>query len=269
MSTLLVIGNGFDLNLGLPTSYNHFIKSNLFQDILSKNNLAKHLINQLHLQKWVDIELELKNYSLLNDENIRNDFEELRDCLQNYLSEIDVSKINVNSHAYQLIESLNLDDMAVVDFNYTDSLSYIVQQNAFLRIKGTIQEDKYLKIHGSLKGKDIIFGIEDYRNLNTKHIFLHKSFNKNFGNGNPFEYLNWYDTIIFFGVSLGETDHMYFLDFFMDHSVSKKDKEIKFYHYGEKGREDLHIQLHTLTTFRTNKFKYYNRVEFIDSSLPI
>lgn len=63
--TCIVIGNGFDINLGLPTSYADFVKSTHFDDMVKRGNeLAKHLKSKFELQNWIDIENELKSYSL-------------------------------------------------------------------------------------------------------------------------------------------------------------------------------------------------------------
>ena len=59
--TCIVIGNGFDINLGLPTSYADFVKSTHFDDMVKRGNeLAKHLKSKFELQNWIDIENELK-----------------------------------------------------------------------------------------------------------------------------------------------------------------------------------------------------------------
>ncbi|MCM1441733.1 MAG: bacteriophage abortive infection AbiH family protein, partial [Roseburia sp.] len=62
MKTLVIIGNGFDLNLGLKTSYRHFVESEECRTLLSKghNYLLKTILGKYHLCNWVDIEEELK-----------------------------------------------------------------------------------------------------------------------------------------------------------------------------------------------------------------
>ena len=62
--SILIIGNGFDLNLGLKTSYQNFIASHVFKNLVDGNNqLCKYLNNQNELNRWIDIENELKKYS--------------------------------------------------------------------------------------------------------------------------------------------------------------------------------------------------------------
>ena len=65
---LYIIGNGFDLDLGIKSSYSDFFKSNEFNNLLGSNSscdFAKHLSKE-NIKgpdvKWVDIEVELKKY---------------------------------------------------------------------------------------------------------------------------------------------------------------------------------------------------------------
>ena len=105
-NTIVVIGNGFDLNLGLPTSYQDFIKSPQFQRLLqTDNHLYTYLKDKYHLQNWVDIENELQKYSYdytaTNREEFRLEYNELCKCLCSYLNNIDLQGINKNSFAYK------------------------------------------------------------------------------------------------------------------------------------------------------------------------
>lgn len=82
---LLILGNGFDLSLGLKTSYVNFIESNLFQkrvaihhypnariDIHDKN-IHNYLSNQKKLKNWIDVEMELKEYASQQRVEYHND----------------------------------------------------------------------------------------------------------------------------------------------------------------------------------------------------
>jgi len=67
----LIIGNGFDLSLGLSTSYMDFVNSDEFQVLLDmQNQLAIYLKANAELQNWIDIENELKLYSI-NENNAK------------------------------------------------------------------------------------------------------------------------------------------------------------------------------------------------------
>ena len=82
---VLVIGNGFDLSLGLKTSYKDFIQSNYFSLLVKNNNsLALYLNEKQEINNWVDIEKELTEYSkqIQDDKSkVKNDFKELKNAL--------------------------------------------------------------------------------------------------------------------------------------------------------------------------------------------
>lgn len=63
MQILYIIGNGFDLNLGLKTSYNHFYQ--YYKTVKSDNvniQKLKDNISKTH-ESWSDLELALGNYT--------------------------------------------------------------------------------------------------------------------------------------------------------------------------------------------------------------
>ena len=100
--TCIVIGNGFDINLGLPTSYKDFVKSSHFDDMIKRGNeLAKYLKSKYELQNWIDIENELKTYSLeRSDASFKFNYQLLTFALINYLDNLDYSLMKRASAAY-------------------------------------------------------------------------------------------------------------------------------------------------------------------------
>lgn len=63
MQILYIIGNGFDLNLDLETSYNHFYK--YYKDVESDNVNVQKLKDNISktYESWSDLELELGKYT--------------------------------------------------------------------------------------------------------------------------------------------------------------------------------------------------------------
>lgn len=105
----LIIGNGFDLSLGLSTSYMDFVNSDEFQILLNmQNQLAIYLKVNAELQNWIDIENELKLYSK-NEDNakFKTEYEALCKQLVVYINNIDYSSINKNSKAYEVLTNLS------------------------------------------------------------------------------------------------------------------------------------------------------------------
>ena len=148
-NVLLVVGNGFDLNLGLKTSYKDFINSiNLPNNIklnfdlsetipkkinilntdlieVSENNLIRELIN-LHVKNnWVDIEQELGNFArgyfstqevieITSDYKVRAHSNEL--ILKEYVELKQVLK------EYLTIQNTKFKDGFNIDYNDTSGL---------------------------------------------------------------------------------------------------------------------------------------------------
>ena len=106
--TCVIIGNGFDINLGLPTSYNSFVESKQFNDMVYRGNeLAIHLKNKYELQNWIDIENELKTYSQeIEDISFKRNFELLTFALIQYINNLNYSIIKTSSLAYKLISTI-------------------------------------------------------------------------------------------------------------------------------------------------------------------
>ena len=100
----IIIGNGFDLDMGLPTKYSDFINSLEWQNIITKvdaflqdKNYKEHsLVGQLQLaskdSQWFDIEEEIHKFIAAHPDNtpqtigeIKYEFELIRRGLANYL----------------------------------------------------------------------------------------------------------------------------------------------------------------------------------------
>ena len=60
---LLVIGNGFDLALGLKTSYLDFMRWLKNEHYMDYAYLYRYLSSELNQKRWIDIENELRVYS--------------------------------------------------------------------------------------------------------------------------------------------------------------------------------------------------------------
>ena len=64
--TVLIVGNGFDLNINFPTSYSDFMGSQYFNElILANDNWLAQYLNYKKKQdgNWIDMEKELGVYA--------------------------------------------------------------------------------------------------------------------------------------------------------------------------------------------------------------
>jgi hypothetical protein len=285
--TVLIIGNGFDLSLKYPTSYSDFMKSQYFVDlVLKKNTLAKYLQYKKGAKNWIDIEKELATYSnlLVREqipmpvreeknfstiiESFRTEFGQLCIALKEYLKDLENLRFNEgfeHSPAYNLIKRISYERELcyIVNFNYTVFADKII--NCFENCR----DFQIRQIHGSLN-KNIVFGVQDSIELKPEHLFLYKSYSRYQDVRGLPQILKNADKIIFFGYSLGETDHSYFDDFFKNQTKENcRSKSFVFYHYGQAAYDDLIWQLKLLTHNRTSYLNQYNNIQFEDSSIML
>lgn len=117
MNITFLIGNGFDLNLGLKTSYQDFYKYYLKQ----KNNdidiryFKKDIFD--NLDNWSDAELELGKYT----KNFYGNVQQFENCYNDFLSELskyleeEQNKVKINSSE----KSISIQMDKIVDNFYT------------------------------------------------------------------------------------------------------------------------------------------------------
>ena len=252
MSTVLVIGNGFDLALGYDTSYTHFATtkaSNVkhyfwpFKEpdnsMFGSETLHQHFYNYFNSKKdkegsvrWLDIETELYNYAktkigipLTKDfvENDISDFNYLVRQLHTYLLRHKSLKYDhippkgEDKCVIELLKALNKDKSfkKAYTFNYTDLKEYLMNYGEFE--ENNIPDIKH--VHGSLDSSavyepHIVLGINTDTSLPNEYSFLQKINNPYTDEGNLAKDLSEADEIIFYGLSMGIVDFEYFQRFF-------------------------------------------------------
>jgi len=230
MSKILIIGNGFDLNLGLKTSYSHFIHSEQLQNLISNGNqLAAHLNKKHTLQNWVDIEHELKQYLIRTfkikleyeyernnevvlteqeqQDQLKYEFIALKNALAEYL--IQSSKTirdmtDNNSQAAKILRcgySKNLSTESIrlrtPYFNEIFTFNYTNFFNSFF-IGNDRKFSQIHHIHGSLENNNIVFGIEDDAfSLKNDINLLNSAPHLKYSSENHFTFLNKSDHFAF------------------------------------------------------------------------
>lgn len=235
---LVIIGNGFDLDLELKTSYKDFMLSPIFDtyreishhEITSygKLNLFDYLQDRFdgNDKKWIDVEIELREFARTVDlseydnipeaiEFIEHSFNQVRVALCEYLSKIDWSSINIHSVAIESLKAISSSRNCVVyNFNYTD-IGRIYEY-----IGGTPSFSVY-NIHGTLKEKSIVLGFEKTNLQYTDLDFMIKyqsDYYKTSKDNDIRKDLEEAEEILIFGHTLGCTDHSYFQTFFQRES---------------------------------------------------
>lgn len=275
--TIVIIGNGFDLNLGLKTRYSDFINSGHFQQNKEDNMLFQYLDTQnVEKKGWIDAEIELKNYTKLKPEKYYDEFIELNNSLKQYLKdaadpESDIYKeiYKKDSEAKKFLNMVAGLNFLIFNFNYTRTC-----EDLFFHLyhgNDTLYQDaikRIIHVHGSLENNDIIFGIEDKSYIDEEYIFLKKSVNPNFCNLD-IEKIMQKSTknVAFFGYSLGITDYTYFKDFFRSlsqQSFPKLPKNITVFYYGLSNYYDIYKRIDDMSLSSVSGIKQNHNLALVD-----
>lgn len=238
--SILVIGNGFDLDLGLKTKYSDFAKSNYWPTvdykslpitpnghILDLDDEPQYFSMQDYIETirksvledktWFDLEKELLNFaagyafnntfSTANEDKIY--FNNLRLGLQKFIAQEQdncPTRIKENSCAANVLKA-NCFDM-VYSLNYTDI-------NRFGNILGLSQEIQCQHLHGILSNNSIILGVNEAK-LAPGYEWLHKTSSRHYPSHDVYYTLKDASDIIFFGLSFGSIDFVYYERFFQE-----------------------------------------------------
>lgn len=277
----VILGNGFDIANNFKTSYNDFVESEEFKTLLqAENALAKHIYNVKNLYNWVDVEIEIGNYSFNLEESAEpqkqrivalqflKEYNDLKKSLYSYINSMRSSNENPKMRAL-INQWLNLTlphyntKLFVVSFNYNlwDQIAF--NNHAILE---NILLGHPLHIHGVTdylvpESENIVLGV-DYNNKRGKsHNFIVKAFDNQARDKDFFSNILDASKFIIFGCSIGSTDTRYFKPIF----EKSKGKEFEIYGYGKIGLADVQNNIAKLCDF--DSFKTINNVKFLDSSI--
>lgn len=285
---LLIIGNGFDLDLGLRTKYKDFIDSNIYDeytkriqerysfkmnyDIESDEgiNIFSYFKSVLKIQNWIDLEMEIGNLAtrkyfdidpetgtpirvlMKSSSAMMDSFNALRECLNKYISHVDIpwGRRSYASELLNIIASESRDNVQIVNFNYTNLKDY-----TGIDIKVPIHH-----IHGTITSgheTNIILGVQDDIEVDKSYSYVIKSHSPFYRSSRIIDLLEEADEVIFFGHSLGETDYPYFSEFFQ--SQCKRipldmRKKIRIFTFDESSRLDILYQLRIMNNKQTRMF---------------
>lgn len=221
---IIILGNGFDLDLGLKTSYADFAKSEFWQDLMEDNNhsaekwrLLGFLKNKYDVERWIDIEASLLEFALEKTEtkdlsyaeDDKEDFVLLCQSLKQYLIEQQNEFIPSNNSVCRGMLSYlrNLtSESRLYSFNYT-------QLNVLSQSLGIQMGHDAVHIHGSLVDEgNLILGIDTTKHIDESYSFLFKTQNRQYRHTDILKDLRDKDEYVFFGHSLnGMIIHIFHL----------------------------------------------------------
>lgn len=235
---LLILGNGFDLDLGLHTRYSDFWQSDLWQNAKGNCN-EEYLVNSLERYRvthnWFDLESGLRDGAsaligrlgkTFPNTDYRQSFQLLQDKLKEYITNEQANSTpGTGCVAYHILNAIkyNTSFKTIYSFNYTDL-------NALSGKVGIDLLHSVVYLHGSLQpDDDIILGIEveDPTTIPPQLTFLIKSNSPYYRYNNLMSDLLGASDVIFFGHSINGMDFPYFKDYFLQLSRSNDREEDK------------------------------------------
>lgn len=276
--TLVVLGNGFDLDLEYKTSYKNFFYSDLqsgqggfpfVKGGYDYSDLGKLLLHKTSIEKWYDLENILAEYGevrsknnpgdIVTKEQIQNDekdYENLVSSLSMYLKSLDYTAPKKDSVAARVLNAAcsGIVQAKIYSFNYTD----LSQIGAALGIDVC----NAIHVHGSLKDDDIILGVGDYANLPRSLSFMYKTDNVKYKNTQFLNDLKNCKRIVIFGLSLSQVDYPYFEDLFKILANGESDKYVRIITHDDAARQDILFNLRGMNSGMI-KLKNYCNIDVI------
>lgn len=264
---LLIIGNGFDLDLGFPTKYSDFRESpewlaldnvykKLYEQWYCERTIKDSFLTHLNVESWSDVEEEIGNYVSRHPTPIRplvglvrEQHKAFKKFFMGYLQRVAIpQRVNKHSLANDIIHRLCRSECLaqICTFNYT---------NIFELCGITKNENvRSIAIHGSIDQGEIIVGCSaEYNQKENKDWdFLYKSFERPKSFVHDGTSLSFETEIIFFGHSLNKMDASYFEDLFHLMHCNNQEKHLTIICWNEE--DELKI--------RNNISKWTDEISF-------
>ena len=278
MNTAIVIGNGFDLDLGWKTSYEDFYNAHKGWRMHKneRDDLFQYVISHA-AENWYDFEKTIYDYVIRKSkdgeedyiiERDINDFRNFKKQLKTFLSERSSEPIRKDSFALELIEAyINICkryNTSWSEFVKLFSFNYTPLKNVAHSIDPEF-DFNYIPVHGTIENDNIIFGVHNDINISRPYRDVQKSMDDKYESHGIVSTLMGANLIIFFGLSMGFIDAVYFKDV-LEH-VSKvtnanvRNKEIVFVTRDAGTFKDIKnnlqdMNLDTQVLFNTNTLQY-------------
>ena len=210
MNILFIIGNGFDLRLGLPTGYPHFL--NHYKEQNPKHNIEVKtskeeffkFIGHVENEEWKDLEVSLGNFTshLTDKTRFLEFYRDINLSLVDYLSDIEeeanstftdeqsehlkqslLTPYNyLNNREKELfksrIEAGGL-EASIISLNYTSFLETLCKSHIEIGKYSDIPDSPHIfrlnqikHIHGRLTEKSILLGVDNEEQISNEDFRL-------------------------------------------------------------------------------------------------
>ena len=270
MNITLIIGNGFDLNLGLPTSYKYFYDYYLSLQNEDNNRKIREIMEK-DLPNWADLEERLGAISseYKSADAYIDDIDDVSEKLVEYMQVVDdldipsfddFASIVYNdicdfaryldtaqkNNLEQFMKAISNKDeihLDVITFNYTSVFERIFESWYENSIHGKIKEHTLYHIHQKLDEHGILLGVNDIsqianesfrQNYEVKAAIVKTFANSDSQNGIDKaceEAITHADIIILFGTSIGKTDQYWWN--FIGNSMNGNRKRLVYCSFDE------------------------------------
>lgn len=273
---ILILGNGFDIDLGMKTRYSDFAKSRYWDELMENvYGISQDLLGVLKEAKeksdWFDIEQVIYDYAAaVSNEwcdatKDKEEFARLVDALANYLQEVQRKQdYNNKSIAFQVLrEIVNTGEYHIYTFNYTQVQKVAEAYNL------QIDPSAITHMHGSLDNHSIILGIlaDSSVSISREYSFLYKDNSRFYMPNHMYEDLENARDVVFFGHSINGMDFPYFKNFFVKQSGMNgecKRKNITIFTYDENSDMQIRDSIRGAQVDVTQLF-HRNDINFIQT----
>lgn len=283
MDRLYIIGNGFDIDLGMDTRYSDFLGSTKFKEFAEDKlvtDFANYLLNQ-NREYWVDMETALKNYVNDNDSLDPISFKMVYDKIKVYLRTYihmqqskfirSISEVNGNygsSRAVMLIKKIKSEikksnNIKIINFNYTSDSFFRLYDN--IERSGNQNQVEIINVHGTLEASsDIVLGVEDkaLKADRSEFGYIKKGRDEKMANTNLYNSYSKASEISFFGHSLGESDIMHFKPMFEHIFNERKAHNVVLNFYNDGDVTHLNSRIDRLVDDNIGQFKGTSKLNF-------
>lgn len=232
--TTIVVGNGFDVDLGRGTSYKKFIDS-IYIKKVTHTPLLEKIISKSEISKWIDLELELRNAIIEWKKTGEKDVyaKEINDTWKIlniklfeyffYVVDNNISKeIETDSCANILLQKVQ-GKHCIYTFNYFNPYGGDVDNLILKFVHGEYIHDEFTDYHPAIMSQwhHMGFGIDRVKmeSIVRDNDWLIPLIKKPLINLQ--DILRTSNNIVIFGHSLGITDSDYFKPVFDDITVAK------------------------------------------------
>ena len=265
---VLVLGNGFDLDLGWNTRFLDFAKSEFWPKNSYIGSIIEFLNRHKNYTNWFDIEDLIGLYASSSKhsqqliEINKGLYHSVVDGFKNYLKRETENNIRKESVAAMMLSEVvkNQNFKSIFSFNYTDL--YDIAKRLDIPVNFT-----YTHIHGSINDDSLIIGAPEEAKLLKGYEFLYKTFNSNYKSSSIIYDLQDAKEVVFFGHSLGPTDYHYFQLFFKNQCkedmMRSEAKKITIFTYDDASRISILNQLRTMNDKKTNLLYHQNDFKII------